>query len=152
MNKLLPHFSKTLAMLAVIMLPVEQALAENCCCRGGKSNEKQVSTTSQATCCSSGESTCCSTAPSSDGSCCEEGQTQTGSKPCQCPAGCFGKDAPKAIDASGITFSDIELSQAIVPMALHEVVCEAPFHSVQLSTSEATSGSQRCVLLCRYRL
>jgi len=154
MNRLLLHISKTLSLLAVIMLPVQQALATNCCCRSGHVNHTVAG--SPSSCCSQSHATYCSTTDKSLGSCCD-GQSHTGSKPCRCPVGLCGLDPPMAVDsASETTSSDEDLVIATigeVSATVTDVERRPHRESLRLSASHAsTSGSQLCVLLCRYRL
>ena len=153
MYRLLPHISKTLALLAVVMLPVQQMLAANCCCRGGQNAVKQVEAGGQPSCCSQVQASCCSTASNSSNACCGQGQPDSGTKPCRCPAGSCGKNAPKAVDpAVDISSQSDELSLAPVIETSFAQVGDPQTDSAGCVPSEmATSGSQRCVLLCRYR-
>lgn len=141
MNQMMLHIAKTLSLLAVVMLPVQQTLAANCCCRGGHGNH--VVAGSPSNCCSQGHATCC------------DEQSHTGSKPCQCPV--CGLDAPMVADsASEATFSDEYLEIVTIgeiPATRTDVERRLHRESLQLSASHAsTSGSQRCVLLCRFLL
>lgn len=153
MNRLLPHIAKTLALLAVVTLPVEQMLAANCCCRGGQSAVKHVEARGQASCCSQVQASCCSTASRSSNACCGQGQPDSGSKPCRCPAGACGKDSPKAVEpAVDISSVNDEFSVAAALEASSAKVSDLQTDSAGRTSSEiSTSGSQRCVLLCRYR-
>ncbi len=151
MNRLLLHLSKTLSLLAVAMLPVQHTLAANCCCRGSN-----IEASSTSSCCSQGRSTCCNTANKSIGSCCG-GQSPNGSNPCQCPVGLCGLEVSPAVDStSETTFSVEHLIIATigeVSATMADVERRPHRESLRLSASHASiSGSQRCVLLCRYRL
>ena len=154
MNRLLPHIAKTLALLAVVMLPVEQMLAANCCCRGGQSAVKHVEAGRQASCCSQVQASCCSTASKSSNACCGQGQPDSGTKPCQCPTGACGKDSPKAVepavDNSSVS-SDLFVA-ALIETTSDEVIDRQTDSAGRTSSEIWTSSSQRCVLLCRYRL
>lgn len=152
MNRLLLDISKILALLAVTLLPVRQTLAATCCCRGVRIDGKHVAAGEQRSCCLQSLASCCSTARTQDGTCCEHGRPA--SKPCRCPAGCCGKDAPKATEPATDTASSGEhLALATVPTTVLDAVGETPSDSLGNTTSRtSTSGSERCVLLCRYRL
>lgn len=154
MNRLLPHISKTLALLAVIMLPVEQMLAANCCCRGGQSAVKRVEAGGQPSCCSQVQASCCSNASRSSNACCGQGKPDSGTKPCRCPAGSCSQDTPKAVEpAVDISSANDELSVAAVFVTSSAEVGDPQTNSAGSVPAEiSTSGSQRCVLLCRYRL
>ena len=150
MNRRLLHISKTLALLAVLLLPVEQALAASCCCRGKQS----VVASSQGSCCSQGLATCCSTVSTSQRSCCEQGDTRSEPTPCQCPTGCFGQDSPDAVvPARNNASSDHELTLVAVLATSIDVVHGASSDLLRSTVFRTSmSGVQRCVLLCRYRL
>jgi hypothetical protein len=154
MYRLLPHISKTLALLAVVMLPVQQMLAANCCCRSGQHAVKQVEAGGQPSCCSQVQASCCGTTSNSSNVCCDQGQPDSSTKPCRCPAGSCGKDAPKAVEpVVDISSANDELSVATVLETPFAQVGNPQTDSAEWVPSEmATSGSQRCVLLCRYRL
>lgn len=154
MNRLLPHIAKSLALLAVVMLPVEQMLAANCCCRGGQSAVTHVEAGGQSSCCSQVQASCCSTASRSSNDCCGQSQSDSGTKPCRCPAGTCGKDTPNAVEpAVDISSVNDEFSVAAVLEASSADVVDLQTDSAGRTSSEiSTSGSQRCVLLCRYRL
>ena len=143
--------AKPLALLAVILLPVEQTLAASCCCRRGQRVDKQVAAGGLKSCCAQRKASCCDI---SHVSCCETAQTHSDSKPCQCPAGCFGKDVPKAVDPAAYkTSADAELTVAVVCTVTIDAVRDAGSPLAATTASQpSTNGLQRCVLLCRYRL
>lgn len=148
--------SKTFALLAVVMLPVEQTLAASCCCRGSQIAGKHPTAGLLRSCCSQAGASCCSTASTSHNSCCDS-DSNSDSKPCQCPVGFCGFDPPTGFDpGTNTTSSSDELrvdTLAAVPAITCDLNFRTPFQSLRLSAFHtSTSGSQRCVLLCRYRL
>ena len=154
MNRQLSHISKTLALLAVTLLPVEQTLAATCCCRNSHGDVKHIAAGWPKSCCSPGQAAYCRIANASQRSCCEHGQSHSDSKPCRCPAGCLGKDAPDAVVlATDSAASGDELSVAVMPTTALGLADGTRSDSLRSTTSRySTSASQRCVLLCRYRL
>ena len=145
-NRLLRHALKTSALLAVILLPIEQSLAATCCCCTSHASVKQLASSSHRSCCSK-------TADSgAERSCCRQGSSESGSKPCHCPTGCCGKYVPQAVDPTTTIVSTTD--DASVPVVVSTVVdaqdAAADLLSITASPSPI-SGSQRCTLLCRYR-
>ena len=75
-------------------------------------------------------------------------------KPCNCPVGCYGKDAPQAIEL--VTDESVVYDQLAVvavpaptPIGTDYTAADA---QLGWALPNATSGFQRCILLCRYRL
>lgn len=155
MKRLLAHISKSLVLLTVILLPVEQAWSATCCCRGDFGRAVQSAAGSQKSCCSRSQSTCCGTANSQQGSCCHHGQPESGSKPCHCSGGCYGGHDALDVGAPATfrTPSDDELAAtAIQTIALDAAIEMAPDSLRSTFSHRSTGGLQRCVRLCRYRL
>jgi len=140
MKRLLEHISKSLAVLAVVLLPVEQALAASCCCRGGSGRVAHVADGFQKSCCTQSQAACCGTA--------------SGSQPCHCSIECYGQDAPNTIDPAMFrTSSDDEaVVGVLLTIALDAAGIAAPGLLRSTASPSPIRGAQRCVLLCRYRL
>jgi len=126
MDRLIRHTSKTLALLAIMLLPIQQSLAAPCCCQGGQNCVDQ--------------------------SCC--GSPNSESKPCQCPAECCKNAAPNSADptTTGPTLKK-DSPVAAVP-SVSAINCEnAARNSLGGCVAIGpASGFERCVRLCRYRL
>ena len=151
-NTLLRRIMRTLALLAVILLPAEQSLAATCCCCTGHASVKQIPTSSHQNCYSKNAGGCCSRRSDAESSCCRQGLRDSESKPCRCPAGCCGKYVPQAADPTATVVSTAD--DMSVPVVLSTVL-DAQDAVVDLQSIIASpspiSGSQRCTLLCRYR-
>ncbi len=147
MSQLLFNISKALALLAVVLLPAEQTLAATCCCRGSRVAGEHGSEGSL--------SSCCSNASTSHSSCCDESHSR--SKPCRCPAGMCGMQPPTAfspVTESSSGDDDLRIATlAAIPVIALDVDSLTLRESLRISATHlSTSGSERCVLLCRYRL
>lgn len=158
MSRLFLNTTKNLAVLAVIMLPVQQVMAASCCCRFDRAAGKHVTAGSLMNCCSQVQASCCGTESISPGSFCA-GQSRSDSGPCRCLAGLCGIDAPTATDSTtGVSVSNNDNDQWVAIMATGQAIAlnvdsRTSSDLCRLSTfGTSTSGSERCVLLCRYRL
>lgn len=150
------NITKTLALLAVAMLPVAQTLAASCCCRSGRAVGESVSTGSQRSCCLQASQSCCIATSTLHGSCCG-GESNSGSEPCRCPVGLCGIDPPMGLEpVTSTSSSEVDLrvnALATVPAAVCALNCQVAREPQLASTPhEPTSGAARCVLLCRYLL
>lgn len=156
MSRKLFNISKTLALLAVAMLPIAQTLAASCCCRSARLVGEHGRGGSHTSCCLQALASCCSSASASHGSCCD-GESNPDSKPCRCPAGLCGIDVPVGLEsATDATSADDDLrvnALATVPAIACAVNCQTACESLLVSTPHASiSSPERCSLLCRYRL
>ena len=147
MNRLMTHMSKPLALLAIMLLPVQQSLAASCCCHGG------VNHTSSTDCCSRREASCCDGTSSLGRSCCQASSPDSKSEPCQCPGGCCDSATPDAFALSADSALKINLSAATV-QGISTIACEITTRNSLAGSVAAgsASGLKLCVLLCRYRL
>ncbi|QEG35799.1 hypothetical protein Pr1d_31050 [Bythopirellula goksoeyrii] len=148
MNQLTLNISKSLTLLAVLLLPVEQTLAATCCCHGSSVAGRHVSVGSQISCYSQVQGACCSTDCQS---CCAG---HSGSKPCRCPAGLCGLKIPTAVapttDTTSVT--DAWTFAEVSPISFNSVGHSSRKWYPHSAIDILTSGSQRCVLLCRYQI
>ena len=156
MNRLVSHFSKTLALLAIGLLPVQQYLTTTCCCQAGQQRVKQTIAESSTGCCSQGETSCCKGANRSTNSCCADGSSDPKSNPCQCPCGCGKNGAPTAVDPATTGWSSEDELPQSAPQSIAVIAGDTtPPNST--SNADAVSylsarGSQRCAQLCRFLL
>ena len=152
MNRLRQKLVKVLALLAVVMLPVEQTLASACCCRLGHTQRQRLWDGIQQSRCAEAVASCCGSARSTAPPCCNSVHAD-GPKPCPCPAGCFSQGVPNAVsppDNATIPAVDLFADRVGSAPTVSCAACAALTQCPQLLNP--TSASQRCVLLCRYRL
>lgn len=146
MNRFTLYIAKTLALLAITLLQVNQVFATDCCCRHQRGGEGAV--ISQHDCCGKVVSASCG-ATSTVESCCN--RPGSGPKPCQCPSGCGADDTVPAVEADECSAPERDVSAlAVLIQQLNAVVL--PRTSLVSRFLFATSGLRRCVLLCRFRL
>jgi len=145
MNRLITHTAKTLAMLAVLLLPVQQSMAAaTCCCHGGLE---------QTGCCSQGKANCCGGADRPGQSCCNRSSLDSESGSCQCLGGRCGRAAPDVFAPSADSSSEVDLSAATVQGISSFAFENATRDSLADAVSAGpASGFERCVRLCRFRL
>ena len=154
MNLLRGKLPKTLALLAVILLPLQQSLAATCCCRQSRGTIRGQTNGSVSNCCSQGQAGCCAGESDAGSSCCRDGESSTGMTPCRCLAGCCGLDDPRSLDTAPAELpSADELANAVnrtaVVVAIHAMATQTLPDS---SLSDSMGGPRLSVLLCRYRL
>jgi hypothetical protein len=145
MNQIVTHITKTLALLAVLLLPVQRSMAATCCCqRGINQSSLESSTDSPASCCSQQSSSPC---------CCQTSGADSDSQPCRCPSGCRCTTLPDAIVFSAESSSEWNFSADIAP-SISANVCqnEQRCSRARADVSSNASGSTLCVQLCRYQL
>lgn len=154
MNRLPAHLSKAILLLAAVMLPVQQLLAAACCCQQGRRGVHKETVKSEGNCCSKQQASCCTSNSEPKGSCCGHGDSGADEKPCRCPAGCYGNNAPDAVDP--VTTERVSTDELVGVASLAAATVTADPTHVPAPTnailSNLPSGSERCVLLCRYRL
>lgn len=155
MNTLRGPISNSVLLIAATILPLQQSPSATECCHGGHESVPQSTTLLQADCCAKIANNCCSSAGGPRRVCCPHGQAYSdSSNPDPCSGGCGDNDAPMAFDpATGIVPSDDELAVAVILTVADDATADIVSDSLRRTVStSATSGSQRCVLLCRYRL
>lgn len=154
MNPLLLNLLKTFSLLAVFMLPVEQALAAICCCQGGQRVGMQHGSSSLNSCCAKGRANCCSMGSPVEFAFCADADQDSGSKPCQCPAGCSGKTIPLGVDPATDQSSQDDLSPVTVvcESTLGVLVSTDSDRLARAASHTGTCGFDRCVLLCCFLL
>ncbi len=164
MNPFVTHITKTLALLAVLLLPVQSSMAATCCCHRGINQSSLESTMASqamdllASCCSQPGASCCS--QQSLGSCCCHTRGSDGargsdgdSQPCRCPSGCRCTTSPDAIAFSAEFSSEWDFSASLAP-SISANACQDGQRCSRAHTevSSTASGATLCVLLCRYQL
>ena len=145
MNRATAIIAKTLALLAITLLQVDQIVATHCCCRD---RGEQRGAVSGHNCCGGAGPICGPTKQS----CCH-GRVGN-AKPCQCPAGCCSTtNATLAVDSEGCPLNEDDLSAPVawVSYVSVDVSSLTPFLPTSSSAS-ATSGLSRCIMLCCFRL
>jgi hypothetical protein len=154
MNRSVTHISKALALLAIMLLPVQQSLAATCCCHGGRGVASQTIVGPQRNCCSQREASYRGRASSLGWSCCEANSPGSKSKPCQCPGECCQKVTPNAVDPVAVRPSLEEDLPVATVLGISTIACENTTRNSQVISvaNSSTSGSERCIQLCRYRL
>lgn len=148
MNRLVTHTTKTLALLAILLLPVQGAMAATCSCGGGMG---QPFVGSVANCCSQPGAGCCSYDLGQ--SCCQTSSSGSKSQSEQCPDRYCETATTEAIALSVDSSIEIDLS-AVTVHSLSTIADENGQRNSLASTvaDSVTSGSELCVQLCRYRL
>jgi len=154
MNRFITLTTKTLALLVILLLPVQQSLASNYCFHSGvdQSTPGRSSVGSMRNCCSQSGASRRSTCDLGQ-SCCKASSSDSNSRPCQCPCGCCSTAAPDAIASPANSSIGIDLSATAVP-SFSTTTCESGPQNSQGSTIaiSTASGSVLCDWLCRYRL
>ena len=160
MARLAHRITKTISLLAVLILPVQQVVAVNCCCRSGGATARKAGANSQSGCCSEQQSSCCTPVDTPVSSCC--GTAPPNSAPDtnrvpgdHCPGDCCDGTTPDLLDATSASLlSNVDATWA--PATESSVVSFENPNSTPLQSTAAAfigpSASQRCTLLCRYRL
>lgn len=152
MNRLVASIIKTLTLVAILLLPVQQTLAATCCCHRGRYDEKQT-VKLPARCCSS----CCGGADSHESSFGNARSSSEPSKPCRCPGGCRSHSGPTAT-TSTTTSPSLEDESGLERVARKSTLSigSTAHHSVENAFVAVLAfpkrGSERCAQLCRYRL
>ncbi len=154
MNRFAAHISKTLAVLVILLLPIQQSLAVTCCCRAVQNDAVRLAASPRADRGSDDSSSCCSSTCDSEHSCCGQEATDAVSNRCQCPEGSCDQTVPNAFDPAAINSSvDVDLFAAatltIVTTTRNKTAQASPANTV---SRFSCSVSDRCVLLCRYQL
>lgn len=148
MNASRVPISKTLVGLAVVLLPLQQALALACFCPQRDAGVRSESEVERAGCCTKGspvDCSCCSASPA----------VSDGSKPCACPSGCGSQDKTNVAEplvATEASAAEDGLLVAVArwPMASADRAGKADLARKTPAVSE--SGAARCVVLCRFTL
>jgi len=153
MIPIVTHITKTLALLAVLLLPVQGSMAANCCChRGIIQSSPERSADLFASRCSKLGASCCGQ-QSSDPCCCHSSGADSDSQPCRCPSGCRCTTSPDAIAYSANSSSELDLTAGIAPCASARAFQNGP--QCLLTSADVcstASGSALCVRLCRFQL
>ncbi len=145
MNQTVTHITKILALLAVLLLPVQSSMAATCCCqRAVGQSWPERSTDSPASCCSQQSSSPC---------CCRSSGSDSDSQSCCCPSGCRCTTSPDAVAFTADSSSELDLSACVAPCASASV-CQNKQQCLLTSGDvySQVSGSELCVQLCRYQL
>lgn len=153
MNRLHPQIAITLALLAVVALPVEQMLSANCCCRSGQQALEHSERLSARGCCAAEHRACCSRA-SELSSARDVSERQAGdSQPCSCPCRC-GELMAAAVDSvlSVSVKSDESTASGGFFLLVAAPADAEPDSAGRPARYAPSSGAHRCILLCRYRL
>ncbi len=149
MNPFVTHTTKTLALLAILLLPVQRSMAATCDCHSGVGKASSGAMTS---CCSQPGASCCSPYDL-EPSCCQASCLDSKSRSEQCPGeycevAVLETVAPLADSSSGIDLS-AAAAQSISTIADVDGPQNLQTSAVAINTM---SGSALCVRLCRYRL
>jgi len=153
MNQFVAHISKAVMLLAVILLPIQQSLASACCCRGGQDCAKQTAAGSLASCGSHIKTSRRGSASDLSGGYYEESSLDSKTKSCHCPSECDAVATLGALDSAmgGSSLEDLSVETVLC------VSATSPGNPARNSLGNApaacpSSGSERCIWLCRYRL
>ncbi len=152
MNRLVSHISKSLALLAAIVLPVLHPLTATYCCQGGQDRVVPTFFGMLGCCCSLSETDCRHSERNLGLS-----PDENNLKPCQCPVGCRGCNGITSLGGVDVATAGSSLED---DLAVGKVLCvsgnvdenTAQSPSANALVPSPTSGSERCVQLCRYRL
>lgn len=147
MYPIVTHITKTLALLAVLLLPAQRSMASTCCChRGNGQSLSEFSTDSQTSCCDQHSSSPCS---------CQTSDSGSDSQPCRCPSGCRCTASSDVIALSANLSSEWDVFADLAPhasaSAFQNELCGL-LTRTDAFCSAAASGSTLCVQLCRYQL
>ncbi len=154
MNLFTSHTSNTLALLAILLLPVQQSVVASCCCRVTETRANLAAAGLWQDSHSQREWSPCSSGNSQTPSCCNSNSSDSNSRPCQCPCGCCKMPAPDAVDPA-LTGPSMENDLLVVELHSDSTTncVNAPQHSLEkLVANFTTGGSERCVQLCRFQL
>ncbi len=136
MNRSVAHLTKTLALLAILVLPAQGSMGTTCCCHSvaetSSSNAEAVSGTS--------------------GSCCQTKASDP--QPCQCPCGSCCSALPDTLAIAADSLSKIvDLSSGWGKgLSALDSVKRLQSSSSQAVAAGTTSGYELCVQLCRYQI
>jgi len=147
--------SKSVLLLAAAILPVQQSISATECCREAHDGGLRYAAASEGNCCSQKLDNCCNRGDGPWRVCCQHGQTcSDSSKPYPCSGMCGRSGAPMAVDLTvGIVPPDDELAVTVILTIAADTSVDTASNSLRSTTStHTTSGSHRCVLLCRHRL
>lgn len=152
MNILHRRISKTIALLIVLLLPVQPRLSATCCCRRAQVDASHIGVATSS-CCTKSQPGCCSAAASKR-SCCRNDRSDAGKQPCQCPFGCGGCGKLIARDVVAVTVAEVVVPLDVTTTA---VVVSLPVVAVDNSRTDrwganSRAGAHLCVLLCRFTL
>jgi len=155
MNRLITHTLKTLALLASVLLPLQQSLGASCCGQEGQDCANQKSADSSKSSCSQHDAASgCSKAGGLGRSSYEGDSPYSKSEPGRCSGRCHENAPPSAADPAMVG-PCLEVDPSAVTVNSNStLVCESITRDL-LAIAVATrseSGSERCVRLCRYRL
>jgi len=156
MNRLITHISKTLALLAILLLPVQQSLAAGCCGNGvQESRTNQTSAdSSKSNCSQHDEASCCRKESGLGRSCCEWDSPNSKSELGQCLDMCHD-NVPSGEAGSAMVGSTLENDPPVAAVqSISTIFCDSATQDSLANTiaTNSASGFQRCVQLCRYRL
>ncbi|NOY40340.1 MAG: hypothetical protein GXP26_00700 [Planctomycetes bacterium] len=155
MNRFVTHTTKTLALLAILLLPVQRSMAATCGCHSGVSQPSSgaMASGAMASCCSRDAVSCCCSSHDLGQSCCQASSSGSKSQSEQCPDRYCETATTEAIALSVDSSLEIDLS-AITVHRISTIADESGPQNSLASTVAAgtTNGSELCVQLCRYRL
>ena len=132
-----------MALVAITLLQVDQVLVKDCCCQD---RSRQDSFSPHSGCCSNSVPLCCRSSSEQSRSC----QPSGDSKPCQCHNKCCG-DATPAAESKKCASSNEEKSLPLVWFNHTNSEISLGINVFE-NSSLATSGLDRCVMLCCFRL
>ena len=152
MTRYVGDISKTVALLAVLLLPVQQLFAATCCCRQGNVAKHKADVAKS--CCSVPHADCCDTDSAPSRACCQDDTSDGNSKTCRCIVCGLSDDTYSNVESptTGVSSPDegkwAAASVSSGP-ACRDLGCHLSATADQLSTLNA---ADRCHVLCRYRL
>jgi len=157
MNQIATHTTKLLALLAILLLPFQEAVAASCGCGGsvGHSSSGQLTGSDEtaSSCCSEpGVSSCCSQGVLGQSCCCQTGAAAD-SHPLHDPCGCCYTASPDVVVFSLDSSLDVDVSEGTTS-SFSAIACpERQRDSLDESESFCVaSGVELCNQLCRYQL
>lgn len=152
MNRLVSHISKSLALLSVALLPVQQFLSSNCCCQANQSVHQTIAE-SPATCCSPYRTNWSSSTRSSPEQSCCASSSDSKSKPCECAKNAKKLTAPDPA-ATEWSSADEPTSFARNSISTAATLCTATDLAADpiVASESRVSALDRCAQLCRFLL
>ena len=152
MTRRVRNTSKTLALLAVALLPLQQVFASTCCCRPDSIAQRTGNETT--TCCSNRQVHCCSDNSSGSRTCCQDNRTDHNNESCRCLVCGLSQDSISNVDTGTSEKScSVEGMSTAISSSCVSTSCgigRTPLVSTQRSPS--LGAADRCTVLCRYRL
>ena len=151
MNRQFGNISKALALLAVLLLPLQQLFAATCCCRQG--NVATRTAQEAEGCCSSKQASCCDRTSTCSRTCCQSERPDGNSKNCRCLVCGLSVDTVSEVEslANEVSSSEGDVAAA-VSTSCAPIRCDRgskPFEFTEQPPS--LSAADRCAVLCRYR-